>query len=50
MWKHKNDLVEGFTRIYGVHTLVYYEVAESMDAAIAREKQLKAGSRERNYD
>jgi putative endonuclease len=45
VWEHKNDLVEGFTRTYGVHTLVYYEVAESMDTAIVREKQLKAGSR-----
>ncbi len=38
MWQHKNDLVEGFTKKYGVHTLVYYEVHEDMLAAITREK------------
>ena len=38
VWQHKNDLVEGFTKKYGVHTLVYYEVHEDMLAAITREK------------
>ena len=38
---HKQDLIEGFTKKYGVHTLVYYEMHESMPAAILREKQLK---------
>ena len=45
IWQHKNDQVEGFTRFYGVHRLVYFEVADSMYAAISREKQIKAGSR-----
>lgn len=45
LWEHKSDLVEGFTRRYAVHMLVYYELAETMEAAIAREKQIKAGSR-----
>jgi len=45
IWQHKNDQVEGFTRLYGVHSLVYFEVADTMDAAISREKQIKAGSR-----
>lgn len=45
VWEHKSDLVEGFTRRYTVHMLVYYELAETMEAAIAREKQIKAGSR-----
>ncbi len=45
IWQHKNNLVEGFTRKYGVHTLVYYELHSSMLDAIGREKQLKAGSR-----
>jgi putative endonuclease len=45
VWEHKNDLVMGFTQRYGVHMLVYFEILETMDAAIAREKQLKAGSR-----
>ncbi|MDH4235008.1 MAG: GIY-YIG nuclease family protein [Gallionella sp.] len=46
-WEHKNDLVDGFTRRYGVHTLVYFELLDTMDAAITREKQIKAGSREK---
>jgi len=45
VWVHKNDLVDGFSRRYGVHMLVYFEVADTMYAAISREKQLKAGSR-----
>jgi len=45
VWEHKNDLVDGFSRRYGVHVLVYFELAESMYAAIAGEKQIKAGSR-----
>ena len=42
---HKNDLVEGFTRKYGVHQLVWYEVADTPLAAITREKQLKKWNR-----
>jgi putative endonuclease len=45
VWEHKNDQVDGFTRRYGVHMLVYYEILDTMDAAISREKQIKAGSR-----
>ena len=45
IWQHKNDLVPGFTQQYGVHTLVYFEMHATMPDAIAREKQLKAGSR-----
>jgi putative endonuclease len=41
VWEHKNDMVEGFTKRYGVHQLVWYELHESMEAAIGREKQLK---------
>ncbi len=33
-WEHKNDLVEGFTKRYGVHRLVYYELHEDMVSAI----------------
>ena len=40
-WQHRNDLVEGFTRRYRVHTLVYFEQFESMILAIEREKELK---------
>jgi len=47
VWQHKNGVVEGFTRRYGVHDLVWYEVHDTMESAIGREKQLKAGSRAR---
>ena len=42
---HKQDLIDGFTKKYGVHTLVYYEMHETMEAAIRREKQLKKWDR-----
>jgi putative endonuclease len=38
---HKQDLIEGFTKKYGVHRLTYYEMHPTMDAAILREKRLK---------
>ena len=41
IWEHKDDAVEGFTRRYKVHMLVWYEVHESMMSAIAREKAMK---------
>lgn len=45
VWEHKNDFVEGFTKRYGVHMLVYYEQCESIESAITREKQLKKWKR-----
>lgn len=45
VWQHKNNVVDGFTQRYGVHTLVYFELHQTMYEAISREKQLKAGSR-----
>ncbi|MDP2919866.1 MAG: GIY-YIG nuclease family protein [Dehalococcoidia bacterium] len=39
--EHKQDLIKGFTSRCGVHTLVYYEYGEDIDAAIFREKQLE---------
>jgi putative endonuclease len=41
VWEHRNNLVEGFSKRYGVHQLVWYEMRESMDSAIKREKRLK---------
>ncbi len=41
VWEHKGDFVEGFTKRYCVHTLVWYEAHETMESAIAREKALK---------
>ena len=41
VWEHKNESVDGFTKRYGVHRLVYYELHDDMLSAITREKQLK---------
>jgi predicted GIY-YIG superfamily endonuclease len=46
-YKHRKGLVPGFTKRYGCKLLVWYEVHETMVAAIEREKQLKAGSRKK---
>ena len=46
VWQHKNKLGEGFTKKYNVDKLVYYEVHESAESAITREKQVKAWKRE----
>ena len=45
VWQHKNDLVEGFTKRYGVHMLVWYESHETMESAITREKSIKEWKR-----
>jgi putative endonuclease len=45
VWEHKSNLIDGFTKKYLVHHLVWYEQATTMQAAIAREKQLKAWKR-----
>lgn len=45
IYEHKNDLAEGFTKKYSVHTLVYFESADDFDSALRREKQLKAWKR-----
>jgi putative endonuclease len=44
-FEHREGLVEGFSAKYGCRILVWYEVHETMIAAITREKQIKAGSR-----
>ena len=41
VFEHKNDLADGFTKRYAVHTLVWFESTPSIEAAIQREKQLK---------
>ena len=48
--QHKQDVVEGFTKRYRLHKLVYYEITDSSNAAILREKQIKAGSRQKKLD
>ncbi|WP_431192813.1 GIY-YIG nuclease family protein [Vibrio alginolyticus] len=46
IWQHKNGVVEGFTKKYNVHKLVYFELFDDMANAINREKQLKRWKRE----
>ena len=45
IWQHRADLVPGFTRKYGVHRLVWYEVHSTMESAIMREKTIKGWRR-----
>ena len=46
IWEHKQDLVKGFTKEYGIHKLVWYEQHESAESAITREKRIKKWNRE----
>jgi len=50
VYEHKAKLTEGFTKKYNICKLVYYEVFEDIREAIAREKQIKAGSRQKKID
>jgi len=45
VWQHKEGVADGFTKKHGVKLLVWYEPHETMESAILREKQIKAGSR-----
>ena len=44
-WQHREGVAGGFTKRYGCKILVWYELADNMESAILREKQIKAGSR-----
>jgi putative endonuclease len=46
IWEHRNDAIEGFTKRYGVHRLVYFEQHMTMEEAILREKRLKKWNRD----
>lgn len=46
VYAHKNNVVEGFTRKYRVHKLVYWEQLDNVESAIQREKQLKRWNRQ----
>ncbi|MBS1526141.1 MAG: GIY-YIG nuclease family protein [Bacteroidetes bacterium] len=50
IWQHKNKVYKGFTARYDCHKLVYYEEFQWIQDAIAREKQLKAGSRQKKIN
>ena len=47
IWQHREEQVEGFTQKYGCKMLVFFELHSTMENAIAREKQIKAGSRKK---
>lgn len=48
--QHKNKQTGGFTAKYYCHLLVYFELHETMEHAILREKQIKGGSRQKKID
>ncbi|MFM5931616.1 MAG: GIY-YIG nuclease family protein [Novosphingobium sp.] len=48
--QHRDGMVEGFTKQHGCKHLVWYETLATMDLAIAREKQIKGGSRKRKLE
>ncbi|MEX2161425.1 MAG: GIY-YIG nuclease family protein [Anaerolineales bacterium] len=48
--EHRSKKMKGFTRLYNVEKLVYFEATERMEDAIAREKQIKGGSRKDKID
>ncbi len=46
VWEHKNNVAEGFTKRYGIHHLVWYELHDKLESAITREKPLKEWKRQ----
>jgi putative endonuclease len=49
-YEHRAKLIDGFTKRYNVNKLVYFEVFENASAAITREKQIKAGPRQKKIE
>jgi len=47
VYQHKNNLIEGFTKKYQCHNLVYFEETTDVESAITREKQIKGWSRKK---
>ncbi len=47
LFEHKQKFVNGFTKKYNINKLVYYEITNDVNAAIAREKQIKRWRREK---
>ncbi len=47
VYEHKKGIIHGFTKKYHCKLLVFYELHETMESAIVREKQIKAGSRKK---
>ena len=46
VFEHQNDVMDGFTKKYSVHRLVYYETHDDIAVAIQRESQMKAWKRD----
>lgn len=47
IFEHKNELIDGFSKTYHVHDLLFFEVFDNPNDAIEREKQIKSWSREK---
>jgi len=50
VYEHKEKLIDGFTKKYNVNKLVYFKFTSDINSAIQREKQIKAGSRQKKID
>lgn len=46
IWQHKNGVIDGFSKKYRIHLLVWYEMHETMESAIVREKAIKGWRRD----
>ena len=47
IWQHKHKVIEGFTKKYNCDKLIWFQQAEEIESAIAREKQIKSWSRKK---
>lgn len=50
VYEHKTGMGSAFVKKYNVHKLVYYEIGDNIHSAIAREKQIKGGSRQKKLN
>ena len=50
IWQHKNNIIDGFTKQYNIHMLVWYEIHSTTESAINREKRLKSWNRKWKLD
>ena len=50
VYEHKNGLGSAFIKKYNVHKLIYYEVGDDIQSVLAREKQIKGGSRQKKIN
>jgi len=50
LYEHKNKLIAGFTKKYNIDRLIYYEVFDSPETAIQREKEIKGWTRKKKLE